>query len=217
MKPDDIVFYNEPLRKLEETAQAFSQSPNVYDFCDNSAVRQLVLTSKKFTKPNIEKYLKQKDESTVDDEFQAIVAITPTATFNTLKSVNKRKNTLPSIQTLGLQNPDAFVQKAPSSMDVVFKRLENKRIERLKDSENKKDAIELNKVKAGLHNELTRWRRDINRASRLLDVATLKMDLINNHAKKVSSFSTISLYLHIYTHACIYIYIYIERERYNAW
>jgi len=59
---NDVIFYNEPLTKLEETGVPLSLSSNIFLFSKASYIRQKVLISKNFTKSNIENFLKSDTE-----------------------------------------------------------------------------------------------------------------------------------------------------------
>ena len=63
---EDILFYNEPLLKLEETVQSFSFSSNTFEFCRNSNIRSELMQEKKFTQSNIEQILSMNEISATD-------------------------------------------------------------------------------------------------------------------------------------------------------
>ena len=130
----DIVFYNEPLSKLEDTVQIFSLSSNTFDFCMNSNIRSELMQGKKFTQSNIEQILSmnQNNDVTRKEDLDVNELINLNSDDRGDRKVLRRGNVLPSLQRLQKEASVPRALKVPSNVDNVLNLVEQRKQERVK-------------------------------------------------------------------------------------
>ena len=185
----DIVFYNEPLSKLEDTVQIFSLSSNTFDFCRNSNIRSELMQGKKFTQSNIEQILSmnQNNDVTRKEDLDVNELINLNSDDRGDRKVLRRGNVLPSLQRLQKEASVPRALKVPSNVDNVLNLVEQRKQERVKKAVEDKQLKEFEKVKLGIKEELRQLTKNFvdERNSSLLSAVTTGVDQVNNYAKRV--------------------------------
>ena len=126
----DILFYNEPLFLLEDTAQSFSLSGNTFDFCMNSNIRSEVM-QKKFTQSNIKEVLAMNSHGAINLGSDESDGVNRNIDGINSRMTPRRGNILPSLQRLQKESEAPPASKMPSNVDSVLDLLERRKKERI--------------------------------------------------------------------------------------
>ena len=131
----DIMFYNEPLSKLEDTVQSFTLSSNTFDFCKNSNIRSELIQNKKFTQSNIEHVLSMNNNDALENEdVDDTEFLNPRFDDSINRKAPRRGNVLPSLQRLQKEATVPKALKLPSNIDSVLNLVERRKQDRIKNA-----------------------------------------------------------------------------------